>query len=69
MDTRNPHGSPSFFITHGTEDPKLPIDQTSREIVPELRAMGYAVTYREFPGKHEIPHNLELEALSWLRDA
>lgn len=69
MDTGSPHGSPSFFITHGTEDPKLPIDQTSREIVPQLRAMGYAVAYREFSGKHEIPRDLEPEALTWIRNA
>ena len=67
MDTDNPHGSPSLFITHGVDDRTLPIDQTSRELVPELRQLGYDVTYHEFEGGHDVPRQLEPEALSWLR--
>ena len=65
-DTDDPHGSPAFFITHGTEDRTLPIDQTSRKIIPELEDMGYEVDYREFGGKHDIPNELVPDALSWL---
>lgn len=66
MEADDPHGSPVFFITHGTEDPILPIDQTSREIVPTLREEGYEVTYREFEGRHEVPNQLVPEAFAWL---
>ena len=67
-DTDDPRGSPSLFITHGTDDRTLPIDQTSRQIVPKLKDLGYDVTYREFAGGHDVPRELEPEALSWLRD-
>ncbi len=67
MDTDNPQGSPSFFITHGRDDPILPIDDTSRKIVPDLRERGYPVTFRPFAGKHEVPDELVGRAMSWLR--
>ncbi len=65
-DLSDPHGSPTFFVTHGTDDPILPIDQTSRRIVPALRKEGYDVTYREFEGRHDVPRQLLPEALRWL---
>jgi phospholipase/carboxylesterase len=46
-------GKPRMFIAHGTEDTTLPIDRTSREIVPELRDDGYRVKYIEFDGRHK----------------
>jgi phospholipase/carboxylesterase len=58
-------GRPEVFIAHGTQDNALPIDQTSRSIVPELRAAGYDVIYREFEGKHEILPRLSRRALDW----
>jgi predicted esterase len=61
-----PTGRPEFFITHGTEDRVLPIAQTSRQIVPTLRAAGYEVDYREFPGGHGITEALLDEAMAWL---
>jgi predicted esterase len=59
-------GTPPIFIAHGTEDPVLPIDRTSRTIVPQLRAEGYHVRYEEFPGGHEVPRWLATEAVVWL---
>jgi phospholipase/carboxylesterase len=59
-------GRPVITVTHGSEDPVLPIDATSREIVPALRADGYTVRYREFEGGHKIPHPLLPWALRWL---
>ncbi|MBC7895352.1 MAG: dienelactone hydrolase family protein [Cytophagaceae bacterium] len=47
-------GKPPVLISHGTEDQILPIDRTSRQIVPALRAAGYTVDYREFKGPHAI---------------
>jgi predicted esterase len=48
-------GQPAVFVSHGTADPVLPIDRCSRRLVPLLRADGYDVDYREFPGRHEVP--------------
>lgn len=59
-------GKPTFFVTHGTVDPVLPIDATSRKLVPELRNDGYTVTYREFAGVHEVPSDLLHETMTWM---
>lgn len=59
------NGHPRFFISHGTSDPVLPIDECSRVIVPRLRSMGYDVTFREFDGRHEIPPEVGREAMQW----
>jgi phospholipase/carboxylesterase len=61
-----PAGKPRFFISHGTADPILPIEQCSRAIVPALRARGYEVTFREFNGGHEVPPDIAREGLQWV---
>jgi dienelactone hydrolase len=48
-------GTPPVFLAHGGADDILPIDRTSRPIVPALRDDGYEVTYRELPGPHTVP--------------
>ncbi len=58
-------GSPRFFVSHGTRDRWLPIDRTSRRIVPELEGAGYEVTYREFDGPHVVPPAIAQEAVDW----
>jgi len=60
-----PHGHPRFFVSHGTSDQILPIDQCSRVIVPRLKSMGYEVTFREFDGRHELPPDVAAEAMRW----
>ncbi|HKA19230.1 MAG TPA: PHB depolymerase family esterase [Blastocatellia bacterium] len=60
------NGNPEFFITHGTEDPILPIDRCGRRIAKGLTQRGYSVTFREFEGKHEVPANIAQEAMEWL---
>ncbi|WP_439331130.1 alpha/beta hydrolase [Modestobacter altitudinis] len=60
-------GSPPVFVSHGDADDVLPIDRTSRAIVPELRDDGYDVTYREFAGPHAVPPDIAREAVDWLR--
>lgn len=60
-----PHGEPSFFVTHGTEDRVLPIGSTSRRLVPQLETAGYEVSYHEFAGGHAVPGDLAAEALMW----
>lgn len=59
-------GRPRFFVTHGTQDTVLPVDRTSRRLVPALRGAGYDVTYREFEGGHVVPDAYRREAADWL---
>ena len=58
-------GSPSVFVSHGSEDRVLPIDVTSRRVVPSLRSAGYEVRYREFDGPHTVPPDIAREAVAW----
>jgi phospholipase/carboxylesterase len=60
-----PHGKAKFFVSHGTRDQILPIDECSRTIVPNLRRLGYDVTFREFDGRHEVPPDIAREGLQW----
>lgn len=60
------HGHPRVFVSHGRSDRILPIDQSSRILVPRLRSMGYDVTFREFDGRHEVPFGIATEGLQWL---
>lgn len=58
-------GELSVFVSHGTGDEVLPIDGTSRRIVPRLERMGYEVLYREFAGLHTVPQPIARQALNW----
>jgi phospholipase/carboxylesterase len=60
------HGRPRVFVSHGTADQILPIDECSRVIVPRLRSMGYDVTFREFEGRHEMPPAVASEGVRWV---
>lgn len=60
-------GKPLIFISHGTRDQILPIDQTSRRIVEELQGKGYNVVFREFDGKHQVPPDIVEQAVQWAR--
>jgi phospholipase/carboxylesterase len=59
-------GRPRILITHGTGDAVLPIDRTSRHIVPQLRGAGYDVDYEEFDGGHVVTPALARRASDWL---
>ena len=61
-----PQGRPEFFISHGTNDPILPISRCSRLIVAGLQKRGYDVTFREFDGGHEIPEEIATEGMRWV---
>jgi phospholipase/carboxylesterase len=58
-------GKPRIFVSHGTEDEILPIDRTSRQLVPRLREAGYVVAYEEFDGPHTVPHEIARRAFAW----
>jgi len=47
----------------------LPIDPSSRAIVPELRRRGYDVTFREFDGGHEVPAEIARDGMLWVAAA
>jgi predicted esterase len=59
-------GRPRIFISHGVTDRILPIDRTSRRVVPTLQQDGYDVTYLEFDGAHTVPYDIALQAAEWL---
>jgi phospholipase/carboxylesterase len=61
-------GEPRLFVSHGIHDRVLPIDVTSRRVVPRLRALGYRVAYQEFDGGHSVPAEVAAEAISWFLD-
>ena len=61
-----PHAKPRVFISHGTRDQILPIDQCSRRIVPDLKNAKYDVTYHEFDGPHTVPPEMAKEAIAWM---
>jgi phospholipase/carboxylesterase len=58
-------GTPRVYVSHGTHDPVLPIDGSSRTLVPMLRTGGYDVTYHEFDGGHTVPPTIADEAFAW----
>ena len=60
-----PLGRPRLFVSHGTADTVLPIDQCSRRIVPRLRQASYDVTYQEFDGPHTVPPEIAQTAVAW----
>ena len=59
-------GKPRFFISHGKQDPILPIEKCGRRIASELNAHAYSVTLREFEGGHEVPADVVREGFRWL---
>jgi phospholipase/carboxylesterase len=51
-------GRPDVFISHGTQDPVLPIDLGGRYLSKKLREEEYTVVYREFEGRHTVPEDI-----------
>jgi phospholipase/carboxylesterase len=59
-------GLPRIFVSHGTRDDILPINDTSRRLVPGLQKAGYTVRYREFTGPHTVPLTIVRESFEWM---
>jgi phospholipase/carboxylesterase len=59
-------GKPDIFVSHGDADNVLPIERTSRILVPALTKDGYDVSYHEFTGPHTVPGSIIKEAADWL---
>jgi phospholipase/carboxylesterase len=60
-------GRPALFVSHGVNDNVLPIDACSRRLMPKLERAGYYGQYMEFPGKHEVPEEVQRAALAFLQ--
>jgi len=59
-------GRPRVFISHGTSDRILPIDNCGRRLAARLTAAGYVVEFREFTGPHAVPPDVARAAVEWL---
>jgi phospholipase/carboxylesterase len=59
-------GRPQIFISHGTADRILPIDNCGRRLAARLEAAGYAVEMHEFAGPHMVPPDMARTALEWM---
>lgn len=59
------YGRARFWLSHGTDDPVLPVDRCGRRVSAELLADGYDVTYEEFVGGHVITPELVTAGLDW----
>jgi phospholipase/carboxylesterase len=59
-------GTPRVYLSHGRADTVLPIDRTSRRIVPRLREAGIPTEVHEFDGPHVVPPDIAEDATRWL---
>ncbi len=58
-------GMPRIYVSHGSQDPVLPVATTRDLIVPNFQQAGYEVRYDEFDGGHEIPAEITESSLDW----
>ena len=63
------NGRPAVFVSHGVDDPVLPIDPCGRRIVPQLQRQGLEVNFLEFEGGHEIPDFISESAVKWFLES
>ncbi|MDH3732606.1 MAG: alpha/beta hydrolase-fold protein [Gemmatimonadota bacterium] len=59
-------GLPRVYISHGDADTILPVNLSRDDIVPDLRADGYDVTFDNFDGPHTVPPEVADRAFEWL---
>jgi phospholipase/carboxylesterase len=59
-------GRPRIFISHGTADRILPIDNCGRRLAERLTTAGYVVDFHEFAGPHTVPPAMAKAALEWM---
>jgi len=65
-DTLNTSCDLKVLIIHGTQDQRAPIAASERAR-DTLRAAGYDVTFRTFPGGHSVPNDQLEFVQTWLR--
>ncbi|WP_346280803.1 hypothetical protein [Pseudonocardia sp.] len=61
-------GTPRVYLSHGREDTVLPIERTSRRIVPQLRRTHVPIEAHEFDGPHTVPTAVAEDAVRWLSE-
>jgi phospholipase/carboxylesterase len=59
-------GTPQIYLSHGRTDTVLPIDRTTRRIVPRLQAANIPTEVHEFDGPHTVPPDIADGAARWL---
>ena len=59
-------GMPRVFVSHGDADTILPVNLSRDQIVPNLTADGYDVTFVNFDGGHEVPADVADQMFAWL---
>jgi phospholipase/carboxylesterase len=59
-------GTPMVYVSHGRADTVLPIDRTTRRIVPRLRAAEIPTEVQEFNGPHAVPPGVAEDAVRWM---
>ena len=59
------HGRPKVFVSHGRQDPILPIDQCGRRVVAQLQRDGYNPRFDEFDGGHVASPEMRDTAMAW----
>ena len=59
-------GRPRIFISHGTDDRILPIDNCGRRLAAQLVSSGYEVDFHEFTGPHTVPPDMARAAMRWM---
>jgi predicted esterase len=64
MRTPAPVGKPRVFVSHGRQDPFIPVTGSRDGIVRQLRSQGYTVDYVEFDGDHTIPPQARSQAMN-----
>jgi predicted esterase len=47
--------APRIFLSHGREDPVLPIEHCGRRVARQLERAGHDVDFHEFSGGHVVP--------------
>ena len=50
--------TPRIFLSHGRQDPVLPIERCGRRVANGLKRAGYDLEYREFSGGHVVPTDI-----------
>ena len=63
--TREKAGKPAVFISHGENDPVLPIDTCSRRIKAQLLRQEYSLSYYEFEDGHVVPPFIVQKGVEW----
>ena len=59
-------GTPRVYISHGRTDTVLPIEQTTRRIVPRLQTEKIPTEVHEFDAGHIVPADIAADAVRWL---